>query len=802
MIRIPRTPNPLLALLLAAAVSGCGGGGGSSSSTGGGTTTTSVGGSVTKGPVGGASVTLYAINADGSRGAAVAGPFSTASDGAWSGTIPSSATPPFEVVATGGSYTDEATGNTVALGTGAELEGLIASLPASGAVTAAITPYTHALALSAKLMAAGGTAVGTAVSSAIASAQTNLGFDPTTVIPPDPLNLPANATAAQKQYAALLGGISQLGQSAGVAGASPIDVAIALSQDMADGKLDGLDASGGQVTLSNGGGTANLPALDTTGMTALNTAATTFAGNHASAYSGVTVPTIGGGFYTPPSGGGTGGGGGTTAPTITSITPSAGPVGTQIAIVGSHFKTTAGGVSVTFGGGVQATPVSLTDGLIGVIVPSGATSGPITIAQLPSGGSVSSVPFTVTGGGGGGGTTTNVYNFGADRDLALYAAAAGNYTVNVASANAATFPALSAGQALTVTVAASGAITVNDTNQNVVYATTSASHPNVAMAAASHLSGPGPNGWELTSWSPSALTLYDSRITLTLHPSGYAKLVINKTLLQQDVVAEAGQLPAGPQGWLQSDAGLTLMAKAAGSYPVYVWSSTSTDLPVGPFTFAMSQVGQQGNVSGGAINITTNEPNPNIPILGNLSDVMAEGFVWVANAWRFAFGFGNGVPSMGFAIQPNGLIVGTYTDALGKQAMFSNDPINQYGTTVPTDFAAIAGTYSATGSGAAVTFIDATGTHTIGGAGTMALTIDASGTVSYALNGGAASVLTWDGNGNYLTRTGPNTYTIEMGDGSQANTIFLNVDLSGGKTTPMWEMRLMTSASGLIYRTP
>ena len=84
--------------------------------------------------------------------------------------------------------------------------------------------------------------------------------------------------------------------------------------------------------------------------------------------------------------------GGTPTPSITSLNPTSGPIGTSVTITGTNFGVTQGGSSVTFNG-TTATPASWTATSIVVPVPSGATSGNVvvTVNAVPSNG----VSFTV-----------------------------------------------------------------------------------------------------------------------------------------------------------------------------------------------------------------------------------------------------------------------------------------------------------------------------------------------------------------------------------------------------------------------
>lgn len=85
------------------------------------------------------------------------------------------------------------------------------------------------------------------------------------------------------------------------------------------------------------------------------------------------------------------------APSISSLSPSTGLVGTSITIAGANFGPTQGASAVSFNG-VTATPTSWSDASIVVPVPSGATTGNVTVNV--NGQTSSGVNFTVTPSGG------------------------------------------------------------------------------------------------------------------------------------------------------------------------------------------------------------------------------------------------------------------------------------------------------------------------------------------------------------------------------------------------------------------
>jgi hypothetical protein len=171
---------------------------------------------VSKGPLAGATITIFTLLPNGQRGSQVAPgaglpSIVTQANGAWTAVIPSDVTGPLLVVATGGAFFDEVTGRQIPIGNTTDILGL---LPA-GATTAAITPVTHAMALAVQTALQTAAATGTSpdvnamVTTVITNAIQTFGFDPVRTIPPDPGALMGQSTTAV-QYTAILGGLSQL----------------------------------------------------------------------------------------------------------------------------------------------------------------------------------------------------------------------------------------------------------------------------------------------------------------------------------------------------------------------------------------------------------------------------------------------------------------------------------------------------------------------------------------------------------------------------------------------------------------
>lgn len=205
---------PVLVTVLLAA---CGGGGGSSA------TSTSVSGVASKGPIKDGTVSVYAVNADGSRGRLLGTARTSSSDGSYA-TADLAYRGSIIVIVSGGTYVDEATGITCAN------PGLKAALPdASGSVKVAVTPLTD-VAFKQMSSAAGGFTTAN-ISAANAVVSTVFGVNITATQPVDPTD-PAKVAAASQasiEYGVALAAISGM-----VKNGDAVDVKAAIEQIKGD----------------------------------------------------------------------------------------------------------------------------------------------------------------------------------------------------------------------------------------------------------------------------------------------------------------------------------------------------------------------------------------------------------------------------------------------------------------------------------------------------------------------------------------------------------------------------------------
>ncbi|WP_150912770.1 InlB B-repeat-containing protein [Marinobacter halotolerans] len=220
-----------LLMALTVVLGGCGGG--SSSSSPEEIASTTISGAVVKGPVGGATVNVFKMDdGGGAISPPVAGPITTNADGSWSVEIPDSVPRPLLVIATGGSYTDEATGGNIDVGS-AELSSFLSE----GATSAAVSPLSESVVRAARqyLQDNPTASVNDGIADGVTKVQQvfGTGFDPLTDQPD-----PTSSSPESVKYAAALGGLSQLAADQSPS-TDPLATVLAFAEDASDGTLNG-----------------------------------------------------------------------------------------------------------------------------------------------------------------------------------------------------------------------------------------------------------------------------------------------------------------------------------------------------------------------------------------------------------------------------------------------------------------------------------------------------------------------------------------------------------------------------------
>jgi hypothetical protein len=211
-------------IALALALTGCGGGGGGDASTPApgapvGVTPAAertVQGTAAKGLIKGAKVSLYALDAQGVRGAAALATAITGADGTYKLQVAASVQNfVIEVTAAPGAVmADEATGTDIAIPEGMKLRSVVTlASNATGTYEGTVSPLTEMIARTAET--ADGKLPQQAVALAKTSVRTLLGFDPETVKPVNS-NSAAAATASEdeKNQSLALAAISKMGSAA------------------------------------------------------------------------------------------------------------------------------------------------------------------------------------------------------------------------------------------------------------------------------------------------------------------------------------------------------------------------------------------------------------------------------------------------------------------------------------------------------------------------------------------------------------------------------------------------------------
>ena len=361
-----------LSFVAALILAGCGGGGGGYSAT----SPNVIGGMASKGPLNGSNVCAYAI-ASGVKATAIGSCAMNIVNGNYSidlGTY----TGPLLLEATGGTYTDEATGTSAVLAS--PLRSVLTNVTGSSSV--AVTALTELAYQQANAAAGGLTSAN--ILSAITNVQRSFGVaDIVNTMPVDALNVPATATSAQMTYALALAAVSEF-KSAQPAGTT-LDNALQIIHTCLSAPSTGC-----------GTGSTSVGAILYSGSTAFQNGHRAFSGLANPVANLVSLPTANPAPTATPG-----------APSVIGTNPSTGVAGTAVTITGTNFDTTPANNTVKFNGTAAAVTAATATSLT-VTVASGATSGAISVTTA-GGIATSAGSFTVTtitgGTNSGGGTT-------------------------------------------------------------------------------------------------------------------------------------------------------------------------------------------------------------------------------------------------------------------------------------------------------------------------------------------------------------------------------------------------------------
>jgi len=359
-------------LLLTIGLGGCSGGG-DSFSDGSGSTPDTLQGAAVKGPVSGATVTAFAIQ-NGAMGTQIG---SATTDAQGNFTMPlSDYTGPVLLQMSGGSYTDEATGQPVSMAEGEVMTAVMPSLPSTGTIANVnITPLTSMAQAMAQSMTGGMTITNITVANDAVTSYFRVG-DILTTPPMNPLIFGSGTGASpeSRNYGITLAAMSQYANEMGLS--SSAGIVTAMMNDAADGTMDGRLGSRGIVM--KGGGTTMSSTAATSGLSEAMTSFTESPMNR----SGVTVAEI--------------------QALMTQLRTSTGRLSENEGITsdGNTFNGTAGQ-------GTMVAAYALMDGTIGGQLASGITDADGNFT-LPLGAYAGPVMFRVSGGTSMGTTMTAV----------------------------------------------------------------------------------------------------------------------------------------------------------------------------------------------------------------------------------------------------------------------------------------------------------------------------------------------------------------------------------------------------------
>ena len=227
-------------------------------------------GYVVKGPVAGASVKFYALTSKGGRGVKLKAVM-TDVNGYFKAKLDPAPIAPFLIEATGGSFVDEATGETVSMTT----PDILTAAVKPGTKVAMVTPLTHFASVRARAMAKAGVPLKAAINAAYAGVARqydlmNIG----TIIPVAANDEEAIKIASldQRNYGLVLAGLSQEALDLNV---RIMDLVAALAEDLSDGTFDGMKGTTPITVPTIGSDPIPLPA--TAGTSDLQSAINSFA---------------------------------------------------------------------------------------------------------------------------------------------------------------------------------------------------------------------------------------------------------------------------------------------------------------------------------------------------------------------------------------------------------------------------------------------------------------------------------------------------------------------------------------------
>ena len=194
-----------------------------------------INGYATKGPMNGAKVTVYAMNADGSRGDAL-GEGTTSADNTGMFSVPINSRPsgPIAVSVSNGSYSSQYNGSTIQATT--TMDAIVDSIPAEGVSDVSVTPLSEMVVKRCEKLVTQGSTLSAALNQARTEVQAlyNLSAKPESLVPS--FN-PSLASSGRFAMAMILVSLESFVQSTGAS--SSDSVYATLAADFSDGQLDG-----------------------------------------------------------------------------------------------------------------------------------------------------------------------------------------------------------------------------------------------------------------------------------------------------------------------------------------------------------------------------------------------------------------------------------------------------------------------------------------------------------------------------------------------------------------------------------